>query len=171
MAWVVPLCFFSPPGLRRVSKSTGYSIFDLNNMKFQDLYPLSKKKNHQQKSPTTKQIFWGFLIGAFWNWTNPQKRTSPRNRWPARLLDFHPAPRHTAKQRLRPAPSAAGRLAGLAAAGGGGVRCQQDGGEGGGDSKAWEFFCSWGSWWFQVFKKTQVEYFAWTIVSQLYDIF
>jgi len=156
MAWVVPLCFFSPPGLRRVSKSTGYSIFDFNTMKFQDLYPLSQKRQ-SKNSPTTKQSILGFLIGRLEIEPTP-KKNSPRNRWPARLLDFHPAPRHTAKQRLRPAPSAAGRLAGLAAAGGGGVRCQwQDGGEGGGDSKAWGVFFSckvWGSfWWFQVFNK------------------
>ena len=38
---------------------TGYGIFDLNTMKFQDLYPLSKKKIHQTNPPTTKNKYFG----------------------------------------------------------------------------------------------------------------
>lgn len=139
MAWVVPLCFFSPPGLRRVSKSTGYSILTSTIWNFK-IYILSPRKKTIKKFPQQQKAnILGFLIiGAFLVEPTSKKNFTKKPLTGARLLDFHPAPRHTAlPQRLRTAFSAAGRLAGLAAAGGGGgTRCQwQDGGEGGGDSK------------------------------------
>ena len=77
MAWVVPLCFFSPPGLRRVSKSTGYSILTSTLWNFK-IYILCLKKGNQQFPQQQKKIIGIPYYRRLFSWTNPKKKTSPR---------------------------------------------------------------------------------------------